>query len=140
MKNKTKIKIILSIFGNDFSLVSLSSLLEISPSNSWLKGEKIRNRSDLLRKETAWEFQMEYEENLFLETITEKLLNIFNCKSQAIKKFIEEHKLNTKVDIVVIVYDAESPALFLNNKFIRFLNEINAVVDIDLYIEENNEN
>ena len=139
MKEKTQIKVILSIFGDEFLPENLTQLLNISPSKSWIKGDKVHDRNNLYRKESSWDYEIGFVQTLFLDEVYNMLLTVFENNINALKNYITENNLEVKIYIVIEIYDEEKPSIYFERRFLIFLNELNAEVDMDMYMLKNYE-
>lgn len=134
MGNKTRIKITLSVYGENFEPFDLDSLMELSNSSFYKKGELIPNRKNLLRKNSGWEFSTGFKETLVFEELTDIFLENLRNKEGILFQFVTDKKISVKIYIVVEIIDEEKPAMFFNRNFLRFVNEINAEIDMDMYL------
>jgi len=130
-----KVKCELSVIGDGFDPKNLTSILEISPSSFWIKGDlipgKMRNRLD-----TCWNYTTGEMETLSVEDVIDSIIGIFSDKIDTMMSFVREQNLQVKLFLVIRIEDGLSPSLFLNPKTISFFHAINAEVDIDLYCNE----
>ena len=62
------------------------------------------------------------------------LLNAFKSKTKIIIQLKEELVLDVKLELVVHIYNGYTPAFVIYPEFSRFAGEINAFLDVDMYI------
>lgn len=133
MKN-SKITVELSVFGDTMTPSQLSTLLGISPTHSWEKGDIIvRNDYTLKRKESAWVYRIENQKSLLLDSLTKKLVVKFRKKSTKLVDFIVESNSKCKIFILAEIFEGEKPVFYFNKDFLSFVNKIEAEIDIDYY-------
>jgi len=136
----TKFKLIFSIYGLDFKPLDFSKDINIEPTKYWLIGDSVKGRTNIIRKETAWEFEIDFLETLYLNDILDKFLDKFASKSDIISSFIKNNNLESKIEVVLEIYNYQTPSIFLNKELILFLSKINGEFDLDMYFMNNEEN
>jgi hypothetical protein len=127
------IRVIFSIFGEDFNHEEVSKITHLLPTNTWKKGDKISAKG-IYRKECCWEYEVKKENLLSTEKILSSVLNKLNKSKIKLKDFLIQNNLQSKIDIVIEIYDDKTPSVYFNRKSINILNYIGIEVDIDLYI------
>jgi Domain of unknown function (DUF4279) len=131
--NKTQIKMIFSIFEDNFNPIDFTKYIGINPTKFYLKGDKISSRNALLRKESAWDYAIGPVETLFVEDIIKQYLTIFENKIDKIVEYIIKNKLDVKIFIIVEMGEDETPALYFDRIFLGIIHKLNAEIDIDMY-------
>jgi hypothetical protein len=135
----TKIKLTLAIYGDDFSPSQLTKIVNILPTNIWIKGDSIPNRkTSITRKETNWEFSQGYFESIDLEYVSNQLFDIIKPQIKLFQKFIQEYRLSSKLYIILEIENDEKPSLFIDKQMMEILILLNGEIDIDLYLLNNN--
>ncbi|MDL2283066.1 DUF4279 domain-containing protein [Odoribacter sp. OttesenSCG-928-G04] len=146
-KDRTQIKLILSIFGEYFSIDELTNLMKIKPTQTWTKGDIIplpqglcrKDNSTRIREYTNWEFSIGFIETLDFEDVSKCFEDIFENKIIILKNYIQEKGIEAVMNIIVEVYDNQSPGIHLNSQIIKISRALNAEIDIDLYIMTNDD-
>ncbi len=134
MKN-TSIMIELTIFGKKFNTEKLTKILQVSPTKYWQKWEiNIDNTKGPARHETSWQYSTWEIETYDFENVANMILDLFESKVSIISNFVNENNLSTKLYIVPIVENQITPALYFNKRLLKFLYDLNAEVDIDMYV------
>lgn len=83
----TRIKLELAVFGELLEPKQFSSLIGIESTSSWYEGDLIpNNKHSLRRKETAWDYTIDFIETLNIEDVTKKFNNLFPEKGVLIKQ------------------------------------------------------
>ena len=140
-KFETQIKLIMVIFGQYFQLDELTELVEITPTQSWTKGDKIplhqglvrKDKENRVRQETVWEFSTGFIKTLDFEDVSSQFEKKFENKLSVLGNYIFENKLEAAVDVVVEIADEEKPSIHFNIQIIEICNKLGAEIDIDLY-------
>jgi hypothetical protein len=137
---KTQVKVYFTIFGDDFPIDVFTQKLGISPTHSYTKGDRIPNRSPLLkRKETAWDLGTEYEESFDVNEQLQRVICQLEGKESVILEMAGTYSLLCKFVIVIVINNGETPSLFFGKSVIRFAANIGAEFDIDLYANPYND-
>lgn len=133
----SKIKIILSIYGDLLDSQYFSDLIKISPTSFWTKGDIIPNRKkNITRKENCWEYSTGLIETLSLEEITCEFIEKFNPFISVISDYLTKNNLEAKIDLVVEITNKEIPSLFFSKEFINIVFKLRGELDFDLYFLE----
>lgn len=144
-KFSTQIKLILIIFGDMLSPDEITNLIEIHPTNFWIKGDPIPIQKGLLRKdnkvpsrqESAWEFSTGFTKTLDIEFLLDQFEKVFENKIFILKDYIKERKLEISLNIIVEIADTEIPGIHFNKRIIKLCENLGAEIDIDLYLLNN---
>ena len=135
MMNNTSIAIELFIFWDNFKIKELTKILQVSPIKYWKKWDiNIDNTKAPARHETNWEYSTWEIETPDFEIVVNIILNIFEDKINGINKFVNENDLNVKLCIITRIENKITPALYFNKRLLKFLYDLNAEVDTDMYI------
>ena len=135
MHNDTCINIELSIVGDDFDIELVSKELDIEPTEIKKKGELLPNKKNR-NIETSWSFMTGLEKSLDVKTQLCKLMDIFYKKTDKLKEICLYFNTKVFVSILIIVKNQQTPSLHFRKEEILFFNEINAELDIDIYIHD----
>lgn len=126
MEYQSKAYIYFSISGKGLNVESFSDLTGLIPTES---GED-------RFKEKFWEYRIDSSDaNEDLENTIEKLMQLLALNSKKIQKYASEKSLYTKIFVIIHAKNKENNGFFLNQKAIKFLNDINAELEIDVYNE-----
>ena len=130
---KTEIKVEFTIY-NDLKLnhQEITEIIGCEPTVIWNKGDQIRK--DLFRKESAWIYSSKYTKSLYLEKLLDPFVQKLEPIAIPLSKYIKEHNLNSKFDIVLKIVDNEPPSHFLPKRFIHLCSQLNADIDTDIYL------
>ena len=138
-KFNTQLKLIFSIFGDDFDPNELTNYIGIKPTSQWCKGDDIYTNVKISRKrkETCWEFTEGFVQTWKFEELTKKYEKLFAEKFDNIKFFVAKRNLKLKLECIVEIADERTPSLYISKSFISILNYLNADFDFDIYILTN---
>ncbi|TRZ39557.1 DUF4279 domain-containing protein [Niallia circulans] len=132
--SKTQVMVYFSLFGDKFPIDEITERLEITPTETYKKGDLIPNRSSArYRKETSWDLGTGYEASLDVNNQLQKLVKRLRNKVLIINKIKEDYSAECKFFIVIKMEEGNTPALYLDKSMIKFASSIEAEIDIDLY-------
>ncbi|EAY30840.1 DUF4279 domain-containing protein [Microscilla marina] len=128
------IRLELTIFGDAFDLNELTSLITIKPTKTYLKGEVVKGYNKTIkRKEMSWSYSIPPLDTLYFEEYANKLLDKFESKAASLKGFLLKNNLKMKLFVVLEISGDQTPALYLNNRFLNFINDLEGEIDVDIY-------
>ncbi|WP_020616372.1 DUF4279 domain-containing protein [Paenibacillus daejeonensis] len=130
--DKTKVKVEFGLYGKSFNTQEITRILGLTPSRYWNKGDHIRG--NIHNKETYWEISTDYEESYDINDQMHKIVSQLIGKEDQINSIQRNYNVECKFDVVIHIENNEKPAMYLERDRIKFLNEINATIDFDLYI------
>lgn len=134
----TQIKLVVSIFGDLLDSKILNDIIGLTPTNCWNKGDLIPNRKNgLVRKETCNEYSFGFMQTLLFEKISSQFIEIIKPNLELLANYINEKKLESKIYIVVKIFNNEIPGLYFDKEFTQTVVKMNGEIDIDLYFLEN---
>lgn len=124
------------IIGDDFNPEIFTSALSIKPTNSWKKGDEYINQSNLLsiKKFSNWEISSGKENSLDMGKQIYKVLDKLIGKEEILVNLKEQYDIDYTIDVVIEVENAQTPAVYLETKAIKFANDIGATFDFDVYV------
>lgn len=129
----TNVRASLRIMGEDFDVQKITKVLDVSPSETWNKGDSIRNTGKK-RMYTAWIYNTKITESLNMDTSTKQIEEVFFPKIDKIVALKKRYHLDISIDFVIVIENEETPAIYFEPDFIQFAAEIGAALDIDTYI------
>ncbi|MGE7024427.1 DUF4279 domain-containing protein [Solibacillus cecembensis] len=141
--DKTSLYAYIQFSGNDdFPLDVVTERLGVQPTKTWKVGERVKPNhpiNQLLRSYTGWRFEIETKESLDTEDVLLPLLEVFQSKTETINQLKEELILDVRLELVIQIYNGYTPGLVIYPEFSKFAAEINAFLDIDMYVFSFNE-
>lgn len=137
---KSQVMVYFSLFGDNFPIEVVTEKLEIPPTETYIKGDLIQNRSVAhYRKETSWDLGTGYQVSLDVNDQLDQILNKLQGKTSLIKELKENYSIECKFIIVIKIENGNTPALYLNKDIIKFASDIGAEFDVDLYANPYND-
>ncbi|HEX9976257.1 MAG TPA: DUF4279 domain-containing protein [Dehalococcoidales bacterium] len=94
----------------------------------------VRTRTGAVRRFNNWEISTGYEESNDINIQLTRIFDLLKNKVSVLNELRDAYNLQFRIDVVVIVENGEKPAMYFDHWFIDFVHEIEAEVDIDLYI------
>ena len=108
-------------------------MLQITPSESWNKGDLIRN-SGQKRTYTAWIYSTDVIETLDTYSQAIEIEKLFLPKTEEISFLKKKYDLDISLDFVIIIENEEVPAIYFESSFVEFAAKIGARFDLDTYV------
>ena len=130
-----KVKLVFCIFGEAWKPKEFDELLKLKPSKYWHKGDFVPNRSNLQRKETAWELIISTN-GLSLDEVLSAFKESLAEKISMISSFIKDKKLESKLEIVLYYEKHESLGFYLDKETIEICHLLNGSIDLDVYQDD----
>ena len=112
-----------------FSTDMVTAELGIEPTSLMIKNVPVP-------KSTSWSYRIDAGKEIDLETPLEKLVALFEDKTQQINKLKKELGLTTRLQFVIYIDinpEASTPYFGLNKRTINFLSKTKTEVDFDIY-------
>lgn len=132
--DKTQVMVYFSLFGDNFPIEIVTEKLEITPTETYIKGELISNRSFAhYRKETSWDLGTGYQVSLDVNDQLQQILCKLQGKASLINEIKEDFSIECKFIIVIKIEDGNTPALYLKKDIVKFASDVGAEFDVDLY-------
>jgi Domain of unknown function (DUF4279) len=113
----------------------ITNLLQITPSQTWKTGDLIHPKSRLLRDHNGWEMKPDLnKEDKELESQLLSLIERLNRSWGKLVELTSNDYYCAEISIVINVYGNDVPAINFSPEVIKKIAEINASIDIDLYV------
>ena len=117
---------------DDFPVEVVTETLDVKPTKILRMGERINDLRT--RTFTSWQYESDTLETLDVDDVLLPILNVFREKTDSINRIKKELNLNIKVALVITIIDGFTPGLVIYPEFSKFASDINAVIDIDMYV------
>ena len=117
---------------DDFPVEVVTEMLGVQPTRILRMGERINDVRT--RSFTSWQYESETLETLDVDDVLLPILNVFQEKTETINRIKKELNLNVKVALVITMIDGFTPGLAIYPEFSKFASDINAFIDIDMYV------
>jgi hypothetical protein len=128
---KSEVSISLNIIGEDLDPDSITEKIGIEPSSIWRKGELIDPRAILRYKENGWGMSSPLKNSNDLEDLTRSLLEKLSGCWDKLTEICSNYY--TELSCVIYVSDGV-PAIHFEADILEKLNQLNAAIDVDLYV------
>ena len=117
---------------DDFPVEVVTEMLGVQPTTILRKGDRIND------KHTRWFTSRKYEsgkiETLYTDDVLLPILNVFQSKVDSINQLKRELNLNVQIELVMTIFNGDAPGLGIPPEFSRFAADINALIDVDMYV------
>lgn len=126
---------------DDFPLEVVNERLGVQPTLAWKVGERRHpNRPNHpIQSYTGWQFKIQSKETLDSEDVLRPLLEMFQSKTDVINQLKAEFDLDVQLELVIQIYNGYTPGFVIYPEFSKFAAEINAFLDVDMYVFSFNE-
>ncbi len=124
----------LSVFSdeNDFIPSELTQILQIEPTETYYKGDMIRE--NLYRKETCWRLDTPRIKTFEFKEVFQMLISILNGKAELLGKYAKENNLFIKIYPVITVFNNQ-PCIIISKEIAETLLLLNATIEFDIYFD-----
>ncbi|ELI7922609.1 DUF4279 domain-containing protein [Yersinia enterocolitica] len=131
--DKTTVMAYFSIYGDSFDIEGISQRLCLKPDDVRVKGlvPLGRKRPSI---ETSWKISTEDEESYDINVQLDKLIALLKDKKSELQNIKNTYGVNFIFVFVVKIENGEKPGMRFDVEKIKFISDINAEIDIDLYI------
>lgn len=129
----TNVNVEFVISGDSFDLKKVSNMLNIKPTEQWVKDEKVPNRS-VTREDTSWVYGLGAEHSYDIDIQLSKMVTMLRTKVNELLALKKMYTINYLLLVTVKVSEDIYPALSIQLPIIQLLNEIGSGIDIDMYV------
>ncbi len=134
----TRILAEFKLTGTNFNPEEVTSLLGIVPTKTWRKDDQTLD-SLLTRKRDGWRLSTGEEESLDLNNQLRPVLDQLKPHFSKIKDVCARLHLEVEMGFAVNVENGETPALHFDKDIVQIAADLNAEIDIDLYVFSSSE-
>ena len=129
---KSNVKVYFSATADDFSVEDFTNKLGVKPTRTFNKDTNVTGTH--YRLYTRWIFGTEYKESINIDKQLNCVLSQLVGKEGELNRLKKKYDLDYRFVIVIQIENNETPAIYLDSRFIRFANLIGAEVEFDQYI------
>jgi hypothetical protein len=129
----TRVMVEFEISGEKFSPDEITMLLGISPTETRIKGNTITVKN-IINKSTIWLYSTGYKESLDVDIQLKQIVDVFSEKIPILKDIKTRFNVKMGICVVIKVENKEPPAMSFRHWFLKFLTDIDADVDFDMYV------
>ncbi|MGK7883824.1 MAG: DUF4279 domain-containing protein [Crocosphaera sp.] len=120
-----------TITGLDFEPQNITDKLGIIPKKTWKTGDLINPKGTIKRKHNGWVIESKLSKDNDLENHIKSLFK----QLQPVWNRLQKISNNYDIEISCVIYtDGEVPSIHLDKEIINKSKQINAEIDIDLYV------
>lgn len=130
---KTNINVEFNIIGDYFDLDTVSTELNLNPTQSWIKEEAVPKRRTI-RRDTTWSYALGTKETINLDEELTNLISIFDSKREILKDIKVKYELEYQILIIIKIENEETPAMTIRTPNINFMNDICCELEFDTYV------
>ncbi|GKX29619.1 hypothetical protein SH1V18_20990 [Vallitalea longa] len=120
------------IDGADFKPNIITNKLNIQPTEQYEKGDKVHNRN-ITRNSTCWTYSLGEEESIDINEQISKLIYILNDRNSILKWLNNKYNIDYLILVTIKVEDDIRPVMSIKAPVIKFLYDVGAELDIDMY-------
>lgn len=130
----SEVMVYFKIVSDDLSPDFVTQKLELMPTRTHERGDRIGPETDRTWDFSAWYLETDYQESFDVNDQLEQILSQLRGKEEAIDELYEKYEdLMTQFVIVIIINEGQTPALYFDSSVIAFAHRIRADFDIDMY-------
>lgn len=122
----------LTLTGLDLDPEQITRRTSISPSKTWRLGEKVDDRSVLRYQHNGWRLTSGLPKQRDLEEHVESVLTQIRSSWSVLTQLGATY--DAEMACVVYSYGGDRPPIHLSKGVLRRVSELNADIDIDLYV------
>jgi hypothetical protein len=131
----TAINVEFCIYGDELNPDEVTKLLELPPSQSYRKGDFIRENGLMKRLEGCWEIETGYYPSVDIKDAMSKMKEILHEKTEKILQIKRTNKFDCKMTIVIKIYNNDVPGMYFSPSTLSFIvNDLEAEMDICTYV------
>ena len=122
-------------FNNDFDVYKIEKLLNIEPSDCKRRNETRLSPFDKSKHlDGYWSLMTDTFEELDIKPAMDDLLKKLEGKLEIIKEICKKNNGEVNFEIVSIFEKDNLPAIYFEKRFLNIVNYLDAVIDIDMYL------
>lgn len=130
----TTIIVEFNVIGNYFETERLSQNLQITPTESYEKGEVNSNSSlNLTHGETVWNLS-EKETGYYAEVPIKKIINRLKEHQDFLRSFKQNNDVSYLLRVICNIENEQVPVIEFSTLTIDFINQIGGEIDICTYL------
>ncbi len=120
------------IIGPHLDPEQVTRSIGISPSKTWRIGDLVVEQALLRHKNNGWLLKSNLPLSATLKEHVRFILAQLQVSWQALKELCTQH--DAEISCVVMSYGGDRPAMFFDKDIISRAADLNAAIDIDLYV------
>lgn len=121
------------VFDNDFDVNIITDMIDVQPYECKTKSQTRINPLSNQSNQGFWTFRSEVIIDFDVKKALDELISKFEDKTEIIKEICSENKGNIYIDIVPTFNCNDTPAVYFDKRFLKFVNELDAEIELDIY-------
>lgn len=110
----------------------ITATLGTAPTKTWKIGDPFDPRASPLRADGGWQLDSGLPPSAELERQVRELRRLLEPAQTALAGLCARH--DAMLSCAIYSYEGDRPAIHLDRDLVRFFAELNASIDIDLYV------
>lgn len=108
-------------------------MIDVQPYECKTKSQTRINPLSNQSNQGFWTFRSEVIIDFDVKKALDELISKFEDKTEIIKEICSENKGNIYIDIVPTFNCNDNPAVYFDKRFLKFVNELDAEIELDIY-------
>ncbi len=129
----------LAIVSQTYTPETITKVIGLESDRQWHAGD-LRGQTIIVEKENGWVLHSGLPKEVDLDSHLERILDVLEPSKDAIRSLT----MSATVELSVVIYSPDRPALYFDPSVIHRIEELGAGLDIDIYIlpssDEDDEN
>ena len=121
------------VFDNDFDVNIITDMIDVQPYECKTKSQTRINPLSNQSNQGFWTFRSEVIIDFDVKKALDELISKFEDKTEIIKEICSENKGNIYIDIVPTFNCNDTPDVYFDKRFLKFVNELDAEIELDIY-------
>lgn len=118
--------------GGIFDPQEITDLLGVEPFRAYKKGDMRKGGTPYLA--SSWSAEKSSKNRLDVEAQCMEIIKRLKPKVHLINQIREKYDINCGITIVPHIYGEESPIMSFNREIIEFCYQVNATIEVDMYV------
>jgi hypothetical protein len=135
MENTISVR--LDILSLDHDPSEITTLTGLIPTKTWKKGELVSTRGSMRYKHNGWCVKSKVAESEDLDTHVESILSQIQSGWEMLTKVSCDYEIVLACHL--FVRGPQVPAIHFGKRITKLLSEINAAIDVDIYVSSEND-
>ncbi len=129
----TSLQVEFILTGNDLQVEDLLSTIDLDSVKTWKIGDPI-GTSILQYKYNGWRFKTTEITTIDLPEEVEKVVKILKPYKTRLLEVIRKYKCEVSLGCVLYIERGDIPIVHFPRDIVEFISELNANIDIDIYL------
>lgn len=128
---ESEISVYFTLTGLDCEPEEITAKIGIKPTKTWKVGDLINSRGTIRRKHNGWKLESKLEKSAELEEQIKSVLEQLQPSWQPLREICTQYD----AEINCVIYTIKQiPAIHFDREIIEKVNQLNAAIDVDLYV------